>query len=113
MAEQSRTTLKGYFNTGDFPTEAQFADLIDSAATPTELAAGLTGVLTETNTATVTGKSIDAAQLTGLIALARLANMLSADTGNTLTAAPKFWVGASVDYEAIAVKDPNTLYFTS
>jgi len=30
MAERSRTTLKNYFNTGDKPTEAQFADLIDS-----------------------------------------------------------------------------------
>lgn len=30
MAQKSRNTLKGYFNTGDTPTEAQFADLIDS-----------------------------------------------------------------------------------
>lgn len=34
-----RTTLKGYFNTGDVPTEAQFADLIDSLATTTEITA--------------------------------------------------------------------------
>lgn len=30
MTAQSRTTLKGYFETGDTPTEAQFVDLIDS-----------------------------------------------------------------------------------
>lgn len=30
MAEQSKTTLKTYFETGDTPTEAQFIDLIDS-----------------------------------------------------------------------------------
>ena len=30
MAQQDRTTLKGYFNTGDSPTEANFIDLIDS-----------------------------------------------------------------------------------
>jgi len=30
MAEQTRTTLKAYFETGDTPTESQFADLIDS-----------------------------------------------------------------------------------
>ena len=30
MTAQSKTTLKGYFNTGDIPTEAQFANLIDS-----------------------------------------------------------------------------------
>lgn len=34
MAQQNRTTLKGYFNTGDVPTEAQFADLIDSFHNP-------------------------------------------------------------------------------
>ncbi len=30
MAVQDAATLKGYFNTGDTPTEAQFADLVDS-----------------------------------------------------------------------------------
>lgn len=31
MAAQGRTTLKSYFETGDKPTESQFADLIDSS----------------------------------------------------------------------------------
>src|SRR3990170_5285603 len=31
MTAQTRTTLKGYFETGDVPTQAQFADLVDSA----------------------------------------------------------------------------------
>lgn len=31
MTSQTRATLKGYFNTNDQPTEAQFEDLIDSA----------------------------------------------------------------------------------
>jgi hypothetical protein len=31
MTKQTIATLKGYFNTGDTPTEANFADLIDSA----------------------------------------------------------------------------------
>jgi hypothetical protein len=30
MTAQNKATNKGYFNTGDVPTEAQFADLIDS-----------------------------------------------------------------------------------
>jgi hypothetical protein len=30
MTERSKTTLKGYFNTGDIPTETNFADMIDS-----------------------------------------------------------------------------------
>lgn len=30
MAQENRTTLKGYFNTGNKPTESQYSDLIDS-----------------------------------------------------------------------------------
>lgn len=30
MAVVNKTTLKGYFETGDIPTQAQFEDLIDS-----------------------------------------------------------------------------------
>jgi len=30
MAKQNKTTLKGYFETGDIPSQAQYADLIDS-----------------------------------------------------------------------------------
>ena len=30
MAKQNRTTLKNYFQTGDKPSQAQYADLIDS-----------------------------------------------------------------------------------
>ena len=36
MATQNRTVLKSYFNTGDTPTEAQFANLIDSFPNLTE-----------------------------------------------------------------------------
>jgi len=31
MASKNRTTLKGFFETGDTPSEAQYADLIDSS----------------------------------------------------------------------------------
>lgn len=41
MAAQDRTTLKGYFNTGDVPTEAQFANLIDSFPLVAEMAADM------------------------------------------------------------------------
>jgi hypothetical protein len=37
MAEQGRTTLKGYFETGDTPTQAQFEDLIDSVPNISDL----------------------------------------------------------------------------
>jgi len=40
MAEQGRTTLKGYFETGDIPSDSNFGDLIDS--TPNILEDNLT-----------------------------------------------------------------------
>jgi len=36
MAQQTRTTLKGYFETGDVPTQAQFENLIDSTPNITD-----------------------------------------------------------------------------
>ena len=36
MSQESRTTLKGYFNTGDKPTESQYANLIDSCINITD-----------------------------------------------------------------------------
>ena len=36
MSAESRSTLKGHFNTGDKPTEAQFANLIDSGLNLTD-----------------------------------------------------------------------------
>ena len=54
MSAQTRTTLKGYFNTGDKPTEGQFENLIDSNLNLTDggTVAGdttHTGILTHTN----------------------------------------------------------------
>lgn len=37
MTQRSRSTLKGYFNTGDVPTETNFSDMIDSFALAAEL----------------------------------------------------------------------------
>lgn len=36
MAEETRNTLKGYFQTGDTPTEQQFSNLIDSSVNKTD-----------------------------------------------------------------------------
>ena len=45
MAEQNRTTLKNYFQTGDRRSQAQYADLIDSqlnlAETGTQVMVGI------------------------------------------------------------------------
>ena len=62
MSEQTKSTLKGYFNTGDEPTESQFSDLIDSFGLQSEVDANTakTGITTDqanaivANTAKVT-----------------------------------------------------------
>jgi len=41
MSTQTKTTLKTYFETGDKPTQSQFADLIDSMALVTDLTNGI------------------------------------------------------------------------
>ena len=50
MAKQNRTTLKGYFETGDIPSQAQYADLIDSQLNLAE-----TGIQTAAGGLTVDG----------------------------------------------------------
>ena len=40
MAQESRSTIKGYFNTGDTPTEGQYHNFIDSAAWYDEASGG-------------------------------------------------------------------------
>ena len=38
MSEQTKTVLKGYFETGDTPSQAQFEDLIDTLSTESDVA---------------------------------------------------------------------------
>lgn len=49
MPTQIRTELKSYFNTGDRPTESQFADLIDSSIHKTEDLASVAEIQAGTN----------------------------------------------------------------
>lgn len=44
MAQRNRTTLKTFFETGDFPTESQFGDLIDSCYNENDDGTPLTSV---------------------------------------------------------------------
>lgn len=44
MAEQSKETLKSYFQTGDKPTEANFSDLIDTMAKSSDLTTALSDI---------------------------------------------------------------------
>lgn len=53
MTVANRTTLKGYFETGDKPTQSQFADFIDSALNPDGTTMGF--VINNAGTAIDTG----------------------------------------------------------
>lgn len=50
MTEQNRATLKGYFNTGDTPTEANFADLVDTVLETGEIFVPVAGMWPSTTT---------------------------------------------------------------
>ena len=56
MANQTKTTLKTYFNTGDKPTESQFGDLVDSNINQTDTTAqSVASDLTLTGEVSVSG----------------------------------------------------------
>ena len=61
MAIVTKPILKGYFETGDRPTEAQFIDLIDSLA----VMGGNSGDITFIGTVTATTGSFEHLTLTG------------------------------------------------
>lgn len=59
MSKQPRVTLKSYFEVGDFPTQQQFADLIDSLLNELEdLPIGIAGGGTGAPTASVARKNL-------------------------------------------------------
>ena len=57
MAEKTRTELKGYFETGDRPTQDHFIDLIDSAVNKSQDKANLTESLSTNDTKYITPKT--------------------------------------------------------
>ena len=61
MAKQNRSTLKGYFETGDVPSQAQYADLIDSKV---NLSESNTGDISLTGNVNVTGNITASAGIT-------------------------------------------------
>lgn len=72
MTAQTKTTLKGYFETGDRPTAAQFINLIDSSLNLAETSAqtvvgsvAVSGSITGYGGGTLNGFTIDSPTLTG------------------------------------------------
>lgn len=87
MAQQTKTTLKSYFETGDKPTQQQFADLIDS----------LSGTLKDSN---------------GVMSATDALGFVSIFIKNSRTAAGLyFWAGTQAQYDAITTKDSQCIYF--
>ena len=62
MASVNRTTLKGYFNTGDKPTEAQFENLIDSGINLTDGGTVVGDVIHNAGTAVAAGAGVSGAE---------------------------------------------------
>lgn len=86
MAQQNKTTLKSYFETGDKPTQAQFADLIDS----------LSGTLKNTK---------------GIITQTDATGLVSLFINNERTSSGLyFWAGTQSQYDAITTKDAQCVY---
>ena len=59
MSATSKSDLKGYFNTGDKPTEAQFENLIDSFAQIAAVPVGTAGTVLVDDTAAVSWATSD------------------------------------------------------
>jgi len=84
MSIQSRTTLKGYFNTGDTPTEAQFADFIDSNLNLTDSPSSELGaIINATDAATPADADLVPFIVSSILKKITWANLLSAINAST------------------------------
>ena len=92
MSKQTRTVLKGYFQTGDIPTESQYVDFIDSKLNLSENNTGniqLTGNITASSnissSATIIGNSGSFESVAGTLSTAAQPNVTSLGTLTSLT----------------------------
>ena len=138
MAEQGRTTLKGYFETGDTPTQAQFEDLIDSvpntsdsgvsntefsylngvtSAIQTQIDGKLTNVVEDTTPQLGGNLDVNGNDITGNPAIdGRRAIIVEADTNRTLSFedAGYFIIATNVDEPTtIAIPTNESVAFTT
>lgn len=114
MGKQTRTVLKGYFQTGDIPTESQYIDLIDSNLNLSENNTGniqLTGNITASSnissSATVIGNSGSFGSVAGTLSTAAQPNVTSLGTLTSVTTGDVTATGNSV--LGNAVTDTHTL----
>ena len=138
MAEQGRTTLKGYFETGDTPTQAQFEDLIDSvpntsdsgvsntefsylngvtSAIQTQIDGKLTNVVEDTTPQLGGNLDVNGNDITGNPAIdGRRAIIVETETNRTLSLedAGDFIIATNVDEPTtIAIPTNESVAFTT
>lgn len=135
MAEQGRTTLKGYFETGDKPTQSQFEDLIDSvpntsdsgvsntefgylggvtSAIQTQLDAKIASVVEDTTPQLGGNLDVNGNDITGNPAIdGRRAIVTEADTAKTLalTDAGDFIVTTNASATTVSIPRNDTVAF--
>ena len=114
MSKQTRTVLKGYFQTGDIPTESQYVDFIDSKLNLSENNTGniqLTGNITASSnissSATIIGNSGSFESVAGTLSTAAQPNITSLGTLTSVTTGDVTATGNSV--LGNAVTDTHTL----
>ena len=105
MSEQTKPILKSYFETGDVPTQAEFADLVDSLGLQSEVTAntakdGITTAQANEITANTAKDGITTAQANEIIANNA---KVTADAANVAAA------GALMDSELASIADVKAL----
>ena len=109
MAKQNRTTLKGYFETGDVPNQSQYGDLIDSklnlSDTGTQILAG-----------TISASNFDASNniiVNGHISASAISVSSNIDLGGKITALTGsfgYMVGNLADLTGSITFEPQTIF---
>jgi len=111
MSKQTRTVLKGYFETGDIPTQSQYGDLIDSNLNLSENNTGniqLTGHITASGnisgsaTSTFTSNSSSFGSIAGTLSTAAQPNVTSLGTLTSVTTGDVTATGNSVLGNAVS-----------
>ena len=101
MAKQNRTTLKGYFETGNTPSQAQYADLIDSKLNLSE-----TGI--QIVAGTVSSSILESSN--NIIAKTHVTasgNISASGTISTGSLGSLKVMGSSVDFSGLPTSDPG------
>ena len=115
MAKQNRTTLKGYFETGDVPNQSQYGDLIDSKL-------NLSDTGTQILTGTISASNFDASNNLTISGYISASGLISASTGisssnidlggkiTALTGSFGHMVGNLADLTGSITFEPQTIF---